>query len=388
MADGDGTPFIRRTPGTELAPIADIICWVAWEYFLKLPKYWYEWRLYGRGKTLFFEMLYRSGLLGIFRFFRRNSLLVLTYHDVLPPGFHENNFLFGETVTTDEFEWQLDFILRHYNPVSFSQLLEWLDGKGHLPPRAVLLTFDDGHVNNLQYALPRLKQRGIPFACFIVTAPLGERKLLWFEEGYYRLFFSDAKVWRLQNGEQVQLETTKQKALACATFFTMFRGLSEAEQEREIQSLRCQLALQESVGCIPGRFEFLDAADLLALRANGGEIGAHTMTHPILASLSTKSAVDEIERSKSRLEDALGAPVKAFAYPFGMPQLDFSTRDRESVQKAGFAAAFAANSGFVTAASDRFALPRFNIGRMSRAHFATTISGALDFIKSLAGLNN
>ena len=355
---------------------------------MKIPRQLYEWRIYTRAKTLFFEMLFFSGLLGVFRFFHRNAVLVLTYHDVLPSGFPENNPLFGMTVTTDEFEWQLDYILRRYNPVSLPQFLDWLDGDRRLPERSVLITFDDGHTNNLQYALPRLKERGVPFTCFVVTSALGERKLLWLEEGYSRIFFTKAKAWQLQSGERLQIETTQQKAQACARFFTLCRKLSESEQEREISNLRSQLPVEEGAESFPARFDFLGVDDLLTLRANGGEIGAHTMTHPILASLSTPCAEAEIEQSKARLESMLGTPVKAFAYPFGMPGLDFSTRDSESVRKAGLAVAFAANSGFVKKNSDRFALPRVGIGRMSRAQFATTISGALHSIKSLAGVGN
>lgn len=128
--------------------------------------------------------LFHSGLPRISRFLHRHSVLVLTYHDVLHAGFPDNNFLFGETVTTADFEWQLNFVLKYYRPVLFAEFHECLDGNKRLPSRSVLLTFDDGHRNNLTYALPRLKERGIPFTCFVVTSALGEQELLWFEEGF------------------------------------------------------------------------------------------------------------------------------------------------------------------------------------------------------------
>jgi len=355
---------------------------------LKIPKQLYEWPIYAGAKTLFFEALFYSGSLKLFRFFHRDALLVVTYHDVLPAGFPENNPLFGMTVATDEFEWQLDYIVSRYNPVSFAQVLDWLNGNGRLPARPVLITFDDGHANNVHYAFPHLKERGVPFTCFVVASALGEQKLLWFEEGYSRILYSNKKVWQLQNGESIPLGTPEQRSAACSKFFMMFHKLSEAEQESEISHLRAQLPLEKGAGSFPSRFDFLSEEELITLRASGGEIGAHTMTHPILASQSSKNAGDEIRLSKSVLEKALGTTVQAFAYPFGMPQLDFSTRDSETVKQAGFSLAFAANAGFVTRNSDRFALPRIGIGRMSRAQFATTISGALHSIKGLAGLGN
>lgn len=355
---------------------------------MKIPKQLYEWRIYARAKTLFFQALFYSGLLSAFRFFHRTALLVVTYHDILPAGFPENNPLFGMTVATDEFEWQLNYIVNRYHPVSLAQVLEWLNGNGRLPSRPVLITFDDGHANNVRYALPHLKGRGVPFTCFVVASALGERKLLWFEEGYSRILYSDARVWQLQNGERIPLETPEQRSLACSKFFMLFRKLPEAEQETEISHLRAQLPLEKGAESFPSRFDFLSEEELMTLRTNGGEIGAHTMTHPILASQSSKNAADEIGLSKAVLEKVLGIPVHAFAYPFGMPQLDFSIRDSETVKQAGFSLAFAANSGFVTKSSDRFSLPRIGIGRMTKAQFATTISGALHSIKDLAGLGN
>jgi peptidoglycan/xylan/chitin deacetylase (PgdA/CDA1 family) len=355
---------------------------------LKILRQLYEWRIYAGAKTLFFQALFYSGLLSAFRFFHRNALLVITYHDVLPGGFPENNPLFGMTVATDEFEWQLDYIVSRYNPVSLAEVLDWLNGNGQLPSRPVLITFDDGHANNVRYALPHLKERGVPFTCFVVASALGEQKLLWFEEGYSRILYCNTKVWQLQSGESVPLETPEQRSLACSKFFMMFRKLSEAEQESEISHLRAQLPLEKGAGSYPSRFDFLSKEELIMLRANGGAIGAHTMTHPILASQSSKNASDEIGLSKAVLEKALGTTVQAFAYPFGMPQLDFSMRDSETVKQAGFSLAFAANSGFVTKNCDRFSLPRIGIGRMSKAQFAATLSGALHSIKGLAGLGN
>jgi peptidoglycan/xylan/chitin deacetylase (PgdA/CDA1 family) len=89
------------------------------------------------------------------------------------------------------------------------------------------------------------------------------------------------------------------------------------------------------------------------------EIGAHTINHPILATLDEKEARAEIVGGKRRLEDITGAPVSLFAFPNGKPGRDYGPRDVDLVKKAGFAAAVSTISGVANRSSDLFQLPRF-----------------------------
>jgi peptidoglycan/xylan/chitin deacetylase (PgdA/CDA1 family) len=83
--------------------------------------------------------------------------------------------------------------------------------------------------------------------------------------------------------------------------------------------------------------------------------GAHTLTHPDLTRPTPSEMKTEILYSQALLEDALGVPVRTFAYPFG--RLD--ARSRDAVRR-NFDLACTDNLGFVSAASDVFALPRID----------------------------
>jgi hypothetical protein len=99
--------------------------------------------------------------------------------------------------------------------------------------------------------------------------------------------------------------------------------------------------------------------DEVASLAAGGlvEIGAHTVTHPVLAALPAAGQRDEIWGSKSRLEGILGHPVTAFAYPYGSPT-DSTAETVTIVREAGFACACTTFAGAVWRGTDRFLLPR------------------------------
>jgi len=80
-------------------------------------------------------------------------------------------------------------------------------------------------------------------------------------------------------------------------------------------------------------------AELGELRATGVEVGAHTVSHPDLSTLSYEAALDELAGSKTQLEAVLGEPVEVAAYPFGRSNAETVRACRD----AGFAAACSAS---------------------------------------------
>jgi peptidoglycan/xylan/chitin deacetylase (PgdA/CDA1 family) len=81
----------------------------------------------------------------------------------------------------------------------------------------------------------------------------------------------------------------------------------------------------------------VDRSELLELAEAGLEIGAHTVDHPDLRTLSQSEKIDQLTRSKQTLEDILGRPVTSMAYPFGA--VDAATV--EAARQAGYKTACA-----------------------------------------------
>jgi peptidoglycan/xylan/chitin deacetylase (PgdA/CDA1 family) len=65
------------------------------------------------------------------------------------------------------------------------------------------------------------------------------------------------------------------------------------------------------------------------------EVGAHTVSHPVLSAQPLAVQKQEIEQSKRQLEDLVGGPIRAFAYPFG-GRADYSQQTTRLVRDAGF----------------------------------------------------
>ncbi len=99
---------------------------------------------------------------------------------------------------------------------------------------------------------------------------------------------------------------------------------------------------------------FLSWSQLAEIEAHGIEVGAHTISHPALDTLSIGRAREEIVLSKRHLENGLGAKINSFAYPYGY----YSQVVRDLVVSAGYTSACAVRYATSSSHDDRFALCR------------------------------
>jgi peptidoglycan/xylan/chitin deacetylase (PgdA/CDA1 family) len=112
----------------------------------------------------------------------------------------------------------------------------------------------------------------------------------------------------------------------------------------------------------------------------GMHVGAHTRTHPNLASLADDQAREEIVGPKRELEDRLGRPVVAFAYPFGDARFDFTPATVHAVRDAGFDAGGTIQFRGIRPRDDAMTLPRFPVVNRSTEVLAAMVDGRLDVL--------
>jgi glycosyltransferase involved in cell wall biosynthesis len=109
----------------------------------------------------------RNGL----RRFERYALPILMYHNV---GQRPAKDPFGLTVAPDRFELQMRYLVSHgYRTMWPSDWLALRSEGKPLQERAVLLTFDDGYADMVEYAFPILRRYGLKAAVYVVTRRLG-----------------------------------------------------------------------------------------------------------------------------------------------------------------------------------------------------------------------
>jgi peptidoglycan/xylan/chitin deacetylase (PgdA/CDA1 family) len=111
------------------------------------------------------------------------------------------------------------------------------------------------------------------------------------------------------------------------------------------------------------------------------EIGSHTVTHPILASVTDEISWGELTASRAQIEESIGRTVRYFCFPNGQPG-DYRPSQLRQVRDAGYEGALAARPGMVGPRSDPYDLPRIGVsGRSDVLSFSKHLDGA-EYYKS------
>lgn len=203
-----------------------------------------------------------------------------------------------------------------YTVVGLEAVLAFYDSGAPLQPRSVLITFDDGYRDNLENALPVLREHGYPAVMFVPIGYLDDTRPL-----------------------------PHEKRLAS-------RGLVNPTLEWE---------------------------ELAELETGGVRVESHGISHRPLSDLKIDEAAREITLSKLRLEEGLGRPVEAFAYAKGAVA-HYESVHVSLLRQAGYEVAFTSVSGANTSATDPMRLRRYNIEPYPSRTFELVLAGACDLI--------
>ncbi|MCD2519389.1 polysaccharide deacetylase family protein [Massilia sp. G4R7] len=278
-----------------------------------------------------------------------NRCCIINYHRVLPV--HHPLLASEPDVVT--FEWQMEVLARCFHVLPLREAVARLEAGKRLPPRAVCITFDDGYRSIHDLALPVLRRFGLPATVFVTSGHV-DKGNMWNDriiEAVRMLPDGPLDLRDLGLGAY-SLRSLDDRMAAIGVLTERSKYLPPPERSSVIERL------STLAGDTMTPELMLTRDMLLNLDRHGIEIGAHTVTHPILTSLDDSAARSEIVAGKQQLEAILGKPVRLFAYPNGKVGMDFDQRHVAMVREAGFDAAFTTAVGAITPEQDRFQLPR------------------------------
>jgi peptidoglycan/xylan/chitin deacetylase (PgdA/CDA1 family) len=225
------------------------------------------------------------------------------YHHVNP---HRGDRV---TVTTGSFAAQMESLARAgVGTLTVSQLLDFLAG-GYTPPGpSVVITFDDGWLDNYLFAFPILRSLGLRAAFFLVTA---------------RVAAASASPSPLP-GAVPDHESSK--------------GLLAAGRAGEV-ALSWHLVRE--------------------MAATGmAEFHPHSVSHRPCDELDPSELGWELTESRRVLRERLGVESSSFCWPYGR----WNRAAREAAVRAGYRALFTTEPAVVTTATDPLAIPRIEVG--------------------------
>lgn len=308
--------------------------------------------------------------------------LVLVYHRVVADSASvSGHYGIEKGIDADVFEAQLRFMLKHFAPIQASQVLE--------QPSAALrfaVTLDDGYADNYSVAAPILNKLGIPATFFVVSDYVGTDRLFWWEQ--LAAVVRSTKVPHLDAQavlpeltgpdrlpQALPLHSHALRAQAYERLSKAIRTDAHANVPRHMERVSAALDVKPRV---EGReYGLMDWRQLRELSQQGHEIGGHTASHSNVIGLGPDMIRQEVLSSCARIEERLDAPVRSFAYPYGVFDRQRNAT-AEALASVGCRVAFSGDKGAVHEQTRAYELPRAVLNRRYPFACAYNVQDTLD----------
>jgi peptidoglycan/xylan/chitin deacetylase (PgdA/CDA1 family) len=311
---------------------------------------------------------------------------VLMYHQVAEP----DTDIWDLAVSPAHFEQQLRVLKRMGIVVSTSELSERLH-QHNLKRRSIAITFDDGYLDNYSNARPLLTQYQLPATFFIVSGNVGLDQEFWWDELAGILLLSErlptTLLFTFPSGDRLEADLQAEQYLTpeLRQQHQQWRASEHAPPTRRAdlfyklwQQLRplpapaqqaCLQQLRAWAGKLPGTrpaYQTISLSQLHELHNNAlFTIGAHTSTHPALASHTVALQQEEIQGGRQALCQATGQLPDVLAYPYG----SYGNETAALAAQLGFRAAFTTDARLVTATAEPHKLGRFQVNNWNGDEF-------------------
>ena len=216
-----------------------------------------------------------------------------------------------------EFKRDLDFLLAHFQPIGLDDLLNHLREHRPLPPRAFLLSFDDGFREMAEVVAPILKAKGVSAAFFLNPAFIDNRELCLHQKAALLL-------GKLEDSSSASL-AEKIKRLFQENGITGNNVVSTLKRiryaDRAVLDQAAALCNLHFDVFLKEQKPYLTSDQIRALLRDGFTIGAHSMDHPFYGDLPLEEQLRQTRESVNFLQDKFGVSQRAFAFPHSDSQV-------------------------------------------------------------------
>jgi peptidoglycan/xylan/chitin deacetylase (PgdA/CDA1 family) len=308
-------------------------------------------------KKLALHSLRGFGVFSLTRTLSAGMARILMYHNFCGPGCKEPG-----TLDVAATRAQFDYLSRHFRVVPLLEIVEQLGSAKGLDRHCVALTIDDGRHNCYEFLFPLLKEYGFPATFYVVSSFIRGEDWIW----------TDKVVWL---SEQSRRPEQLNRGNLDGLFLTLNRMRPEARNE-QIQAMATGAGIKIPRQA-PAKYAPCSWGELREMADSGlVDIGSHTMTHPILSSITDEESWKELTESRRQIEDGMGTKVASFCVPNGMTG-DYRLAQLRQVADAGYVCGVLASFGLVGNDADPYRLPRMGMGSKSKpVEFSKFLDGA------------
>lgn len=221
----------------------------------------------------------------------------------------------GKHLAADLFAQHMQVIKRSRRAISLEQMVDGLHA-GDALGNTVAITFDDGYENNVLEAAPILADFDIPATFFLATGLIGGTGFIWPDRIEMALERSRKKVVNFPgHPASMPIASVDEKHQALVAIKRFLKQQPMNDLEHAVQDIADRLEVFDT--CADEDYKFMNWDQARALLCSGFGIGAHTVTHPVLAKIPFDSAVNEIVKSRDTIVRETGQCSSTFCFPNG-----------------------------------------------------------------------
>ncbi len=239
------------------------------------------------------------------------KVLCLLYHRVIP--YDED--VFGMKVRPEHFEEQMEYIVNNYEIIPFNS--DW----NKVDDNAIVITFDDGYMDNYINAYPILKKNKIPVTFFISTGNIGTSQEYWWDE-LQRLCFErevENEYFNL-NTEWLEYKFPSNDCEQLKDMMLSVRHILRREDDivvwDKVYDDLYKWSGKNHIGR-PCNFAMTEEQIYELSQDELVTIGGHTVSHRSLGPLRGKELYSECSNSINTLAQITKREISVFSYPFG-----------------------------------------------------------------------
>jgi len=298
----------------------------------------------------------------------RDSLLVLNHHRI---GRSDDDPFDPDvfSATADELDEQVAYLKRHVSLVTLEEALAFIGGTIREKARRcrVLITFDDGYLDNHRLAFPILRSHGVQGVFFLATDLVGSCHVPWWDHAAYLMRTARRRQFTLRYPANLPVDIDANGiGKSLRDVLALYKNPQNTDRARFLDGLREGTRSEDPPG---GQRRFLDWEEAKEMVAGGMAVGSHTHTHHVLSQLGTDRQRQELAQSRTLLHQWLGVRADTLAYPVGIPG-SFSGQTERLAGEAGYRAAFSFGGGVnLPGRTRRYDVKRVAAGRHSRSRF-------------------
>ncbi len=279
----------------------------------------------------------------------QKNIAVLMYHRVI-----DSNYNFWKlNISPLMFEKHIKYISENYTVLRLEE--EW-DSLVQEDKKYVVVTFDDGYVDNYRYALPILEKYHIPATVFVGTDLIDTNEMYWWDE-LEKILIVDKYIGEFVFHDVLyKVADLKDREKACMAIRNHIKNMGPAERKSSMSALRSVLGQEQSYN---SELRCVNTSELREMAASPYiTIGGHTKSHLSMGSFHSNELLrSEIKESLNILEKKTGKRVEVFAYPFGGKEDRCDAADR-IIAECGIRKTVLVRNGNVSVRDKMYNLPR------------------------------